>query len=83
MEVERRVRAAGGLRLVCDSSMVWPYILHTNASVRRMPWHTHIMAQLTWVQTAGETVRTARSTRGDTETRAGPNGEIGGLLSPT
>ena len=29
-------------------------------------------------QTAGRTVRTARSTRGDTETRAGSNGETGG-----
>ena len=41
--------------------------------------HTHAltMARLTWVQTAGGTVRTARSTRGDTGTRAGPNGAIG------
>ena len=30
-----------------------------------------------WEQTAGGTVRTARSTRGDTGTRAGPNGAIG------
>ena len=30
-------------------------------------------------QTAGETVRTARSTRGDTGTRAGSNGAIGGF----
>ena len=37
-------------------------------------WHVHIMALLTWVQTAGETVRTARSARGNTGTRAGPNG---------
>ena len=35
------------------------------------------MAHLTWEQTAGRTVRTARSTRGDTETRAGSNGETG------
>ena len=43
------------------------------------------MARLTWVQTAGETVRTVRSTRGNTGTRAGPNGEIGwitGRLDP-
>ena len=44
-EAERRARAASGLRLVCGSSMVWPYILHTNASVRRyngthILWHT-------------------------------------------
>ena len=39
--------------------------------------HTLTMARLTWVQTAGGTVRTARSTRGDTGTRAGPNGAIG------
>ena len=45
-EAERRVRAASGLRLVCGSSMVWPHLLHTRASVRRMPWHTHIMAHL-------------------------------------
>jgi hypothetical protein len=37
------------------------------------------MARLTWGQTAGETVRTARSTRGNTGTRAGPNGETGGF----
>ena len=36
-------------------------------------------AHLTWEQAAGGTVRTARSTRGDTETRAGPNGETGGF----
>ena len=35
------------------------------------------MARLTWEQTAGGTVRTARSTRGNTGTRAGPNGAIG------
>ena len=35
------------------------------------------MARLTWVQTAGETVRTVRSTRGNAGTRAGPNGAIG------
>ena len=40
---------------------------------------THTTAHLTWEQTAGGTVRTARSTRGNTETRAGPNGEIGGF----
>ena len=34
-------------------------------------------AHLTWEQAAGGTVRTARSTRGDTETRAGSNGETG------
>ena len=39
------------------------------------------MAHLTWVQTAGGTVRTARSTRGDTGTRAGPNGAIGGFTA--
>ena len=36
-------------------------------------------ARRTWVQAAGGTVRTARSTRGNTETRAGPNGAIGGF----
>ena len=41
--------------------------------------HTHTTAHITWEQTAGETVRTARSTRGNTETRAGPNGAIGGF----
>ena len=42
-------------------------------------WHALTMARLTWEQTAGETVRTARSTRGDTGTRAGPNGGTEGL----
>ena len=37
-------------------------------------WHAHTMALLTWVQSAGETVRTARSVRGNTDTRAEPNG---------
>ena len=53
----------------------------TNILVHRldgMSWHTHT-AHVTWEQTAGETVRTARSTRGDTGTRAGPNGETGGF----
>ena len=40
--------------------------------------HARTTARFTWEQTAGETVRTARSTRGNTETRAGPNGETGG-----
>ena len=49
--------------------------------------HTHAltMARLTWEQTAGGTVRTVRSTRGNTGTRAGPNGAIGwitGRLDP-
>ena len=35
------------------------------------------MARLTWEQAAGGMVRTARSTRGNTGTRAGPNGAIG------
>ena len=39
--------------------------------------HTLTMARLTWEQVAGEMVRTARSTRGNTGTRAGPNGAIG------
>ena len=39
--------------------------------------HALTMARLTWGQTAGGTVRTVRSTRGDTGTRAGPNGAIG------
>ena len=34
--------------------------------------HTLTMARLTWEQTAGGLVRTARSTRGDMGTRAGP-----------
>ena len=37
------------------------------------------MARLTWEQKAGETVRTGRSTRGNTGTRAGTNGAIGGF----
>ena len=41
-------------------------------------WHIH-KAHVTWAQAAGETVRTARSARGNTGTRAGPNGETGGL----
>ena len=41
--------------------------------------HAHTTARLTWVQAAGGTVRTARSTRGNTETRAGPNGGAGGF----
>ena len=44
--------------------------------------HAHTIARLTWEQTAGETVRTVRSTCGNTGTRAGPNGAIGGFLSP-
>ena len=48
--------------------------------VRSVRWkiHTHAltMARLTWEQTAGGTVRTARSTRGNTGTKAGPNGAI-------
>ena len=39
--------------------------------------YTLTMARLTWEQTAGGKVRTARSTRGNTGTRAGPNGAIG------
>ena len=39
-------------------------------------WHIRA-AYVTWVQAAGETVRTARSARGNTGTRAGPNGETG------
>ena len=50
-----------------------PLNKHTCASVRRYIG-THTTAHLTWEQTAGGTVRTARSTRGNTETRAGPNG---------
>jgi len=42
-----------------------------------MLWHTHIVTHSTGEQTAGETVRTARSVRGNTDTRAGPNGAIG------
>ena len=36
-------------------------------------------AYITWEQAAGETVRTARSARGNTGTWAGPNGESGEL----
>jgi len=39
--------------------------------------HAHTVARLTWEQAAGGTVRTARSTRSNAGTRAGPNGEIG------
>ena len=39
--------------------------------------HTTPIPHVTWVQAAGETVRTARSARGNTGTRAGPNGETG------
>ena len=52
----------------------------TNILMHRLDeMHTHAltMARLTWVQTAGGTVRTARSTRGNTGTRAGPDGAIG------
>ena len=41
-------------------------------------WHIHT-AHATWVQAAGGTVRTARSARGNTGTRAGPDGETGGF----
>ena len=51
------------------------------AVLRHVAWHTHTVAQLTWVQTAGEMVRTARSARGCTGTRAGPDGAIGRLVS--
>ena len=51
----------------------------------RMHTHALTMARLTWGQTAGGTVRTVRSPRGNTGTRAGPNGAIGwitGRLDP-
>ena len=35
------MRAASGLRLVCGTSMVWPYILHTNASVENAMAHPY------------------------------------------
>ena len=53
----------------------------TNILMHRLDdvsWHIH-KAHATWVQAAGETVRTARSARGNTGTRAGPNGETGGF----
>ena len=37
-------------------------------------WHAHITARFTWEQKAGGTVRTARSARDHTGTRAGSNG---------
>ena len=46
----------------------------TNILVHSCTWHAHTMAHLTWVQTAGGTMRTARSVRGNTNTRAEPNG---------
>ena len=46
----------------------------TNILVHRCTWHAHITARLTWEQTAGGTVRTARSARDHTGTRAGSNG---------
>ena len=52
----------------------------TNILVHRLGGiHTHALtiARLTWEQAAGGTVRTARSTRGNAGTRAGPNGAIG------
>jgi hypothetical protein len=53
----------------------------TNILVHRledMSWHIRT-AHFAWVQAAGETVRTARSARGSTGTRAGPKGETGGF----
>ena len=49
-------------------------LVHRLEDARR---HAHTIARLTWVQAAGGTVRTVRSTRASTGTRAGPNGEIG------
>ena len=46
----------------------------TNILVHRCTWHTHTTARFTWEQTAGGTVRTARSARDHTGTRAGSNG---------
>ena len=46
----------------------------TNILVHRCTWHAHITARFTWEQTAGGTVRTARSARDHTGTRAGSNG---------
>ena len=42
--------------------------------VHRCTWHAHITARFTWEQTAGGTVRTARSARDHAGTRAGSNG---------
>ena len=53
---------------------VFPDHLITNILVHRCTWHAHITARLTWEQTAGGTVRTARSARDHTDTRAGSNG---------
>jgi hypothetical protein len=49
--------------------------LVSNCTVWCVTWHIHT-AHVTWVQAAGETVRTARSACGNTGTRAGPNGEM-------
>ena len=46
----------------------------TYSLVHRCTWHAHITARFTWEQTAGGTVRTARSARDHTGTRAGSNG---------
>ena len=39
----------------------------------------YYLLPVTWVQTVGGTVRTAWSARGDTGTKAGPNGGGGGF----
>ena len=63
-----RLQSGGGAWLACNTS-----VSHGQAPGS---WHIHT-AHVTWVQAAGETVRTARSARGNTGTRAGPNGETG------
>ena len=52
----------------------------TNILMHGVSWHIRT-AHVTWVQAAGETVRTARSARGNTGTRAGPNGETGEIIA--
>ena len=59
-------------RIACDQHME----TCTWWLMQRVLQDTHT-AHVTWVQAAGETVRTARSARGNTGTRAGPNGETG------
>ena len=62
-------RVSRDARRVCYTTRTPAHTPHQAATTA----HVHV----TWVHAAGETVLTARSARGNTGTRAGPNGETG------
>ena len=71
-----RCFGAPACRVFPDHLIITNILMHRLGDTQR---HAHTIARLTWEQTAGGTVRTVRSTRGDTGTRTGPNGAIGGF----